>query len=139
MNIDTSAWEVAETLPHGSLYWLEPGIVAAVPDDGVAESVELSQQVYDGYARCAEAYGRPVAIVVFVDRLSDQSAEVREFWSNVMHRDVLCVVALVCKSFFARAVAGVFMGIRKPVVPTRMFARVEQAVAWCQRRLAGAS
>ena len=135
MDIDTSGWEVAEELPHGTLFWIRPGIVAAIPDDGVTETPELSQLVYDGYTRCAETFGRPVAIVVFVDRLQDQTSEVRDFWAQVMGRDVLCAAALVCDSFFARAVGSFFTGIKKPVVPTRMFATLGQATSWSQKRL----
>lgn len=135
MGIDTSGWEQAVDLPHGALFWLEAGIVAAIPDDGVVETPDLSQLVYDGYAKCAKEYERPIGIVVFVDHLGDQTPEVREFWAKVMQPDVLCAVALVCSSFFARAVASLFMGIRRPTVPTRMFATQEKAVAWARERL----
>ncbi len=135
MKIDTSGWEIAVNLPHGKLFWIQPGIVAAIPDDGVVETPALSQLVYDGYTQCAQEFERPVAIVVFVDRLSDQTSEVREFWAKVMGRDVLCSAALVCKSFFARAVGSFFMGIKKPVVPTRMFATLDQAITWSKKRL----
>ena len=135
MDIDATDWEIAEELPHGMLYWVKPGVVAAIPDDGVVETLDLSQLVYDGYCRCAEKVGHPIGIVVFVDRLGDQTPEVREFWAKVMQPDVLCAVALVCSSFFARAVSSFLMGIRRPVVPTRMFATLEQAVAWSRRQL----
>ena len=135
MDIDTTAWKVAVDLPHGVLHWIEPGVVAAIPDDGVVETPDLSQKVYDGYAQCAEELGHPIAIVVFVDRLGDQTPEVREFWAKVMQPDVLCAVALVCSSFFARAVGSFFMGIRRPIVPTRMFATLDQGLAWARKRL----
>ena len=136
MGIDTTSWEVAVDLPHGMLYWIEPGVVAAIPDDGVVETPDLSQKVYDGYTQCAQEYGSPIGIVVFVDHLGDQTPEVREFWAKVMQPDVLCAVALVCSSFFARAVGSFFMGIRRPIVPTRMFATLEQGLAWARKRTA---
>jgi len=135
VDLDTTGWELAEQLPHGKLFWLEPGLVAAVPDDGVIETPELARVVYEGYRRCSQVFGRPIAIVVFVDHLGDQTPEVREFWAKIMQPDVLCATALVCSSFFARAVGAFFMGIRKPVVPTRMFPTLDRAVAWSQQRL----
>lgn len=135
MDIDTSSWELAEQLPHGALHWIEPGIVAAIPNDGVVETPDLSKLVYEGYGRCADSVGHPVAIVVFVDQLGDQTPEVREYWAKVMQPDVLCAAALVCRSFFARAIGSFFMGIRKPIVPTRMFATLDKAITWSHKRL----
>lgn len=135
VTIDRTGWELAERLPHGALYWVMPGIIAAIPDDGVVETPDLSRLVYEGYSRCAAAYGKPIGIVVFVDQLGDQTPEVRRFWAEVMQQDVLCAVALVCKSLFARAVGSFFMGLRKPAVPTRMFATLEEALAWLRQRL----
>ncbi len=137
MDIDIEAWEVAHPLPHGMLYWIRPGIVAAVPDEGVVETPELSATVYEGYTRCAEELGHPIAIVVLVDRLGNQTPEVREYWQQVMQPDVLACAALVSSSFFARAISSFFIGIRKPVVPTRIFGSLEQAVAWSEGFLPG--
>ena len=130
MEVDTTGWELAEELPHGTLYWAQPAVVIAVPNDGVVETVELSRAVFEGYSRCARTIGRPIGIVVFVDRLGDQTPEVRDFWVNMIQPDVLCAVAMVCRSFFARAIGSFFMGLRKPVVPTRIFATLEEALAW---------
>ncbi len=135
MDIDTSEWEIAVELPHGALYWVEPGIVAAIPDDGVVETPYQSKLVYDGYCQCAKTFGSPIGIIVFVDRLKDQTPEVREFWAEVMQPEVLCAVAMVCRSFFSRAVATFFMGIRRPIIPMQLFATFDQALGWAHQRV----
>jgi hypothetical protein len=139
MEFDPAGWDLAEKLPHGALYWVARSVIVAVPDDGVVETPELAQLVYDGYTRCAQRAGHPIAIVVFVDRLGDQTPQVRQFWTDVMKPDVLCCVALVCASFFSRALGGFFMGFQPPVVPTKMFATMERAVDWSAVRLAAQS
>ena len=122
-------------LPHGFIYSIAPGVVAGLPDEGVVETPELSRLVYEGYQRCAEEAGHPIAIVVLVDRLGSQTPEVREYWQEVMRPDVLGCCALVSSSFFARAISSFFIGLRKPRVPTRSFATLDQAVAWAKRHV----
>lgn len=128
-------WEVAIQLPHGRIYWIRPGVVAGIPDEGVVETPDQSALVYEGYRECAAEAGHPVAVVVLVDRLGDQTPEVRAFWQEVMQPDVLCCCALVSSSFFARAISSFLMGMRKPVVPTQMFATLDQAVEWSNEQL----
>ncbi len=135
MDIDVQAWDEAHTLPHGKLYWIRPGIVAALPDEGVVETPDLSATVYAGYTRLAQELGHPVAIVVLVDRLGDQTPEVRRYWQQVMKTDVLCCAALVSESFFARAISSFFVGISKPEVPTRIFGTLDRAVEWAETHL----
>ncbi len=135
MDIDVKKWEIAVELPHGFIYRIAPGIVAGLPNEGVVETPELSQLVYDGYCRCAEEYGAPVAVVVLVDRLGNQTPEVRAFWQRVMKPDVLRCCALVSSSFFARAISSFLIGMRKPTVPTRIFSSLDEAVAWSRSTL----
>ncbi len=135
MDIDVSRWEVAVQLPHGRIYRIQPGIVAGLPDQGVVETPDLSKLVYEGYTQCADEAGHPIAIVVLVDRLGSQTPEVREYWQQVMKPDVLCCAALVSSSFFARAISSFFIGLRKPIVPTRMFKTLDDALEWSNRQL----
>jgi hypothetical protein len=134
-DMDISAWDVARDLPHGFVYWMKPGVIVGWPDDGVVETVDLSQIVWDAYSECAKEFGRPVGCVVFVDRLGDQTADVRAFWQKIMTPDVLCCCALVSTSFFARAITAFFLGMRPPVVPTKMFGSEEDALAWVDGHL----
>jgi len=136
MVIDSTGWEHFERLPHGELYWIAPGVMVAVPDEGVVEVVSLSQAVYDGYTRAAASVGHPIAVLVYVDRLGDQTPEVRTFWQNVMHPDVVACVALISSSFFARAISSFFIGISGPKVPTKMLGTEESALLWAKERLA---
>jgi len=133
--LDTRGWDVAVELPHGFIYRIAPGIVAGLPNEGVVETPELSRLVYEGYTRCAEEQGHPVAVVVLVDRLGSQTPEVRKYWAKVMKPDVLNCCALVSSSFFARAISSFFIGLRKPVVPTRIFADMDKAIGWCNEQI----
>ncbi len=128
-------WDVAVELPHGRIYTIRPGIVAGIPDEGVVETRELSQKVYEGYVECTRELGHPVAVVVLVDRLGDQTPEVRKYWSEVMTPDVMCCCALVSSSFFARAISSFLIGMRPPPVPTKIFATLDQALAWAEDQL----
>jgi hypothetical protein len=132
-------WQVAVELPHGRIYWVQPGVVAGLPDEGVVETPQLSALVYDGYRQCVEEAGHPIAVVVLVDRLGNQTPEVRAYWQGVMTPDVMCCCALVSSSFFARAISSFLMGMRKPAVPTQMFATLDQALAWSSEQLPRAS
>jgi hypothetical protein len=128
-------WQVAVELPHGRIYWIQPSIVAGLPDEGVVETPEQSALVYGGYCQCTEEVGHPVAVVVLVDRLGNQTPEVRAYWQEVMKPDVMRCCALVSSSFFARAISSFLMGMRKPVVPTQMFATLDEALTWSSEQL----
>ena len=133
MNVDD--WEIAIKLPHGDIRWIEDGIVAGLPFEGVVETPELSRQVYEGYVACKEASGWPVAVVVLVDRLGNQTAEVRSYWQKVMTPDVFCCCALVSRSFFARAISSFLIGLRKPAVTTRIFTELGPALEWSRSQV----
>ncbi len=135
-DLGLDAWEVAVQLPHGRIYRIRPGIVAGLPDDGVVETPELSKLVYEGYVQCTEETGSPVAVVVLVDRLGNQTPEVRAYWASVMNPDVMRCCALVSRSFFARAISSFLIGLRRPAVPTRIFAELDAAIAWAESQLA---
>lgn len=135
MNMNVNDWKVAVQLPHGDIRWIEDGIVAGLPNEGVVETPELSRKVYEGYQSCVEACGRPVAVIVLVDKLGNQTPEVRAYWQKVMQPDVFCCCALVSQSFFARAISSFLIGLRKPGVPTRIFGELAPAVDWGRQQV----
>jgi hypothetical protein len=65
-----------------------------------------------------------------MDRVVEQDGGARAVYRDEPDPAFQACFALVGKTAFGRAVASIFIGINPPRVPTRLFATLEEALAW---------
>jgi hypothetical protein len=119
----------------GSYRRLAKDILLAVPRSGYVQVEGDARRSLDEMNRIAREVGRRQALVVLVDHVRSQDAGSRRVWQREMDRDLVCCLALVTQSLLGRAVASFFVGLRRPAVPTKLFATVDEAVPWCMQQL----
>jgi hypothetical protein len=127
-----SSWEsIGET--SNSKYFLASGesdIVIVAPhadafDDGPSALENVAFQM--DYAR---SLGRPCAFVVLLGKLRSQEPAARRAYAEGMDPARCFASALVVSNVLSRAIASFFLGITRPMTPTRVFDSIEAAIAW---------
>lgn len=128
-----SGWESIGVTSNAG-YYLAPGhadIVIVMPntdtsDDGPSAIENVTFQM--DYAR---SLGRPCAFVVLLGRLRSQDADARRAYAEGMNPALCYASALVVSNVLSRAIGSFFLGITRPLTPTRIFDSIESAVGWC--------
>jgi hypothetical protein len=112
-----------------------PDVLLAVPRPGFAQTVSAAEKSLVEMDRLARLAGRKQAIIVLVDRVVSQDVGSRRVWSRPRPGETRCAQALVCGSPLARAVGSFFLGLNKGPITTRMFATLDEAIAWSSQRV----
>lgn len=128
---DFSKCEVISRTPSAVTYVLdtEPDILVSVPAAGTKDTVHSARDhagVYYGYAT---ATGKPCGLVVIMNNLLSQEPEARRIYQNI-DKTKIFAAALVVESPLARALGSFFVGLTRPVAPTRLFSNMDGAIEW---------
>ena len=112
-----------------SRYWVdEEGIIRGVAKAGADYGLEDAK---DGIrAHRALSGGKQRALIVDISALRSMSREARTYAGAPEHADLFFAVALIVKSPLGRAVGNFFIGLNKPLMPTRLFTDEAEAEVW---------
>jgi hypothetical protein len=108
----------------------EDGIYRIRSTPGAHLAIEDAQQII---AYMAATYG-PLRHPALVDisGLRSISREAREYFAGPETARVESAVALIVKSPLSRAVGNFFLGINRALMPTKLFATDDPAIAWLE-------
>jgi hypothetical protein len=107
----------------------DPDILITVPQEGTRETVKDAHDVVAFYYSYAQTLGRPCSAVVIMANLLSQEAESRRAYAGIDPKKVFAA-GLVVENALSRALGSFFIGLTRPVAPTRLFDSVESAVEW---------
>lgn len=128
-----SSWEsIGQT--SNARYYLVPGqsdIVIVSPDEHVNDDGPSAKENVGFQMAYASALGRPCAFIVLLGRLRSQDADARRAYAEGMEPARCYASALVVSNALSRAIGSFFLGITKPMTPTRIFDTIDAAIAWC--------
>ena len=118
-----------EVLTRTCRSWIdERGIIHSVAFPGSEETFEDAKENVAVTARLAGASKRPM--LVDLRQAKSMSREVRQYYAGAETQRVLVATALLIGSPLSRAIGNFFMGLNKPIVPTRLFNDEAAAIAW---------
>lgn len=81
-------------------------------------------------AAAALGDGRKRPCLVDLRQLKSMSREARAYYAGDETAQVEAAAALLVASLVSKIIGNFFMGINKPVIPTRLFTSEAQAVEW---------
>ena len=110
----------------------DPCVIVVAPDEGCTDDETTARQSISFQQAYWRSQGTMGAAVVLMDRVAHQTKEARRVYQGEVDPSILSRFALVSSSVFGRAVASVFMGLARPIIPTRMFGSVAPALAWAK-------
>ena len=132
VEIDTSSWRKFGESSNAEFFEVEPHVLAVVPFDGCDDNATTASDSIRIQLERLRTRGTRAGVLVFMDRIASQDAGARAVYSQEPDPAFHACFALVGGTMFGRAVGSLFIGLRPPRVPTRMFSTVEEALTWAR-------
>ena len=107
----------------------EPDLLIIVPVEGTMDNARDARENVAFFHSYAHALGRPCGCVVIMANMLSQEAEARRAYAGI-DPSLFFAAALVVESALSRALGSFFVGFSRPVVPTKLFDTVENALEW---------
>lgn len=110
--------------------WLHPeGYVVAEVLPGLVSDLDDAIVNVEAVARLAQGRPRPLLLDLRA-HASSVTRECREYYAGAEAQQVNLAVAMLVRSNISRVLGNFFLGLNKTRFPFRMFADVDEAVAW---------
>lgn len=74
--------------------------------------------------------GKPSPVLVDMTELLSMDRDARQYFAGAETARVESAVAILIRSPLSRAIGNFFMGLNKPLFPTRLFTSEQDALAW---------
>ena len=130
-------WHEVGRTDNAVIYLADDRVLVVVPNCDTQDDDATARQSLEFQRAFWARRGSSGAAVILMDRVLVQTREARLVYETEPDLSRIDGFALVTSSPFGRALASVFMGLRRPPVPTRMFSDVNSAIDWA-RQLGGA-
>ncbi len=115
------------------LYWDEDNQIVFGECLDMFHSAEKAKENIDAYERVRDRLGKEkTRVLVDMRAIKGVSRDAREYYANERTASIQRATALVIKSPLSRVIANFFMGLNRPLTPTRMFTDVDEAIEWLQ-------
>lgn len=106
-----------------------PDILVVVPVEGTMDNAKDAQENVAFFYSYAQRLGKPVGCAVIMSNMLSQEAEARRAYAEI-NPTLVYGGALVVESALSRALGSFFVGLSRPVVPTKLFDSVEKGIEW---------
>ncbi len=107
----------------------DPDILIIVPLKGTIDNARDARENVALVYQYARGLGKPVGNVVIMTNMLSQDAEARRAYAEIDPHQVYGA-GLVVESALSRALGSFFIGLSRPVVPTKLFESIENAIEW---------
>ncbi len=123
--------ELKVETPTQKLYWdTENEIVWCDPfgnqeiEELAKENVDAQESVRDGLKKTK------TRVLVDMTAITEISKEARDYFANERTASIQRATALLIDSPVSRVIGNFFMGLNKPISPTRIFTDPHKAIQW---------
>lgn len=134
VQIDTSRWTPAGETVNARYFAIEPRILALVAHPKSVDNGSTAPENAALQRRHFEEHGRGI-LLVFLDPTCTQEKSAREVYLRSFPKGELGGVAYVGGNMISRAAAALFIGFSKPKVPIKMFATLDEGLAWARAQV----
>ncbi len=107
----------------------DPDILVSVPMAGTKDTAVSAREYVAFLYSYARSTGKPCSCVVIMENILAQESEARRAYQEIDPKQVYAA-GLVVASPLSRALGSFFMGLARPIAPTKLFDSVENAVEW---------
>ena len=88
------------------------------------ENVDAQETLRDGMQR------RKTRVLIDMTTVNEISKEARDYFANERTASIQRATALLIGSPVSRVIGNFFMGLNKPISPTRLFTDPQKAIRW---------
>ncbi len=104
-------------------------ILIVVPQKGTLDTAQGAREFISFMYHYAQTQGRPCSCVIILANVLSQEAEARRAYQEIDPKQVYAA-ALIVDNALSRALASFFVGLSRPIAPTKLFDTVENGVEW---------
>ncbi len=120
--------ENKEIITRTSKIWLEDGIIRASYIDNVEETLEDAKRNVQALYDLSE--GKLYPALLAYSRVKSQTRECRQYYAGPATAKVLKAAAILTTSPLSKILANFFLGINRPLIPTRLFTSEREGLSW---------
>ncbi len=88
------------------------------------ENVDAQESIRDGLNRVK------TRVLIDMTAIAEISKEARDYFANERTASIQRATALLISSPVSRVIGNFFMGLNKPITPTRLFTDPQKAIQW---------
>ncbi len=88
------------------------------------ENIDAQERIRDGLHRSQ------IRVLIDMTAISEISKEARDYFANERTASIQRATALLIGSPVSRVIGNFFMGLNKPISPTRLFTDPHKAIRW---------
>ncbi len=126
--------ELMEQTSTQRLYWDSDENIVWGELDSTPQTLKTAEENIDAQARVRDALGKEMTRVVIDMRQTVQiTREARNYYASERTASIQRATALLIESPLSAMIANFFMGLNKPLSPTRMFTSEDKAIAWLRK------
>ncbi len=101
--------------------------------DSTPQTLQTAKENIDAQERTRDALGKEMTrVLVDMRQTTRITREARTYYAGERVASIQRATALLVSSPLSATVANFFMGLNKPLSPTRMFTKADEAIAWLQ-------
>ena len=94
---------------------------------------ERAKENVDAQERVRDVLGKAkTRVLIDMTAISEISKEARDYFANERTASIQRATALLISSPVSRVIGDFFMGLNKPISPTRLFTDPREAIKWLQ-------
>lgn len=128
--VDITKYQQVGSVAGADYYITDPDILLVIPQVGFVDSPQLAQRSSDFLNEYASKIGMKFGTIVVMTNVLAQDAETRRIYQKLAGNGLYFGLAMVVDSALSRALAGFFIGLSKPPIPTQLFDSVEKSIEW---------
>ena len=123
--------ELREETSTQRLYWdTENEIVWGELHTNVLTEAAAKEDI-DAQERLRDSLGRAkTRVLIDMTRITEIAKEGRDYFANERTASIQRATALLIESPVSRVIGNFFMGLNKPMTPTRLFTDPKKAIKW---------
>ena len=123
--------QLMEQTTTQKLYWDADENIVRGELDSTPQDLETAEENVEAQARIRDALGRKMTRVLVDMRAATQiSREARNYYAGKRTASIQRATALLVASPLSATIGNFFMGLNKPLSPTKVFTNEKEAIDW---------
>ncbi len=125
--------ELREETSTQKLYWDSENEIVwgelfahQVTKEHAKEDVDAQERIRDSLNK------EKTRVLIDVTAVTEISKEARDYFANERTASIQRATAMLTRSPVSRVIGNFFMGLNKPISPTRLFTDPQKAIKWLQ-------
>jgi hypothetical protein len=124
----------AEFAHKNARFWLdEEGFLCGEGFEGAEHTLDLAMVEYANITATGKRYFH----LMDISKIRSMSRDALAHYAGPKGLEMFFAMALVVGSPLSRVLGNFFLGLKKPLLPTRLFSNLEDARAWLREQRAG--